>query len=387
MNGGNHIALHYSALHVPLFGYSNPRCTSCMILLIEHYVQTISLIKIFILRVFKQFTAIGETEMKIRFLFSQKSRLHLVAMLAVLFSACAHFGAAPADDRLAPGAHAAVINGAKISYHVHGKGPICIVQPGGPGIAWNYLRMPALEEHLTLVYIEPVGSGASGRLANPSDYTFERYANDIEGLRRHLGLARFYLLGHSHGGMVALEYAVNHSDNLKGLILFSTAAAADKEWMDDLAGNLGWFEKEPWFKEALPAFMGIGVSKTSEEATALFKKAAGFYFADYTANKERIDAVLANMQFNLAPYQAFFTQSFDVRPRLHRIHAPTLIVGAEKDAIISLKFSEHIHNAIPGSQLSVLKKSGHMGHFDQPGQLAAIISGFAVDVENTRGGE
>ena len=310
-----------------------------------------------------------------------------ISMVAVFFSSCAHFRAAPEEDRFAPGVHFAVINGATIGYHVHGKGPFCIVQPGGPGLGWDYLRMPGLEEHLTLVYIEPVGSGASGRLAKPEEYTFERYAEDIEGLRRHLGLTRFYLQGHSHGGIVAQAYAIQHPGNLKGLILLATTPVGGKEWIDDLSANLGWFEKEPWFKEALPAFMGIAASATSEEAAGLFKKAAGFYFADYADNKERIDAAMADIQCHLPPYQAFLAQPFYVRPQLHLIHAPTLIIGAGKDPICSLKFSEQMHNAIPGSRLAVLEHSGHMAHFDEPERLTAIISGFAGDVENAHAGK
>ncbi len=301
----------------------------------------------------------------------------------ILFTSCAHFGAVPAENRHAPGPHAAAINGASVSYHVHGKGPVCIVHPGGPGIKWDYVRMPALEKRLTLVYMEPVGSGASGQLPNAADYTFERYANDIEGLRQHLGLARFYLLGHSHGGMVAQVYALKHQENLNGLILLSTTPVTGKEWMDDLSANLGWFQKEPWFQEALPAFMEIGTSKTSEEAAEHFKKAAGFYFADYTANKEKIDAVMANIQVNLSPYRTFLALPFDTRALLDRIHVPTLIVGGRKDPIIGLKFSKQIHDAIPGSRLAVLEKSGHMAHFDQPEETAAAIGGFVNEAENS----
>ncbi len=325
--------------------------------------------------------------MNVRIPSAQQDRLRLVAVLLIVLSACAHFGAVSPDDRLASGTHSAAINGTAIAYHVHGKGPICIVHPGGPGIGWDYLRMPSLEEYLTLVYLEPAGSGASGGLPNAADYTFERYADDIEGLRRYLGISSFYLLGHSHGGMVAQTYAVNHSGNLKGLILFSTTPVTGKEWIDDLSANLGWFANEPWFKEAAPAFMGMGVSKTSEEAAGLFKKAAGFYFADYTANKERIDAAVANMRFNIVPYQTFLSLPFDVRPRLHRIHAPTLIIGAGKDPICSLKFSQQIHDAIPGSHLSDMEKSGHMAHVEQPEELAAVISGFIADVEKRQAGK
>ncbi|MCO1577534.1 hypothetical protein M8C13_17385 [Crossiella sp. SN42] len=41
---------------------------------------------------------------------------------------------------------------------------VCLVHSGGPGIHWEYLRMPEPERHLTMVYLEPVGTGQSGRL-------------------------------------------------------------------------------------------------------------------------------------------------------------------------------------------------------------------------------
>lgn len=44
-------------------------------------------------------------------------------------------------------------------YHVFGTGPVCIVHPGGPGIEWEALRMPAIEADLTTIYVEPIGAG------------------------------------------------------------------------------------------------------------------------------------------------------------------------------------------------------------------------------------
>src|SRR5262245_46549366 len=69
----------------------------------------------------------------------------------------------PAPDAaptpLSPGAHVVVSAGVEVRYHVAGQGPVCIVQPGGPGLLWTYLRMPEVERQLTLVYVEPAGTG------------------------------------------------------------------------------------------------------------------------------------------------------------------------------------------------------------------------------------
>ncbi|GAA3306221.1 alpha/beta hydrolase [Nonomuraea dietziae] len=105
---------------------------------------------------------------------------------------------------LSPGTHTVNLERVAQRYHVAGTGPVCLAHPGGPGLSWEYLRMPAAEEHLTMVYVEPIGTGASGRLpAHPHGYTRERYAQALDGLIRHLGVARVHLLGHSHGGFVA----------------------------------------------------------------------------------------------------------------------------------------------------------------------------------------
>ncbi len=67
----------------------------------------------------------------------------------------------PTMPAVAQGRHTAVIDGLPQSFHVHGSGPVCVVHPGGPGADWSYIRLPALEEHLTVVYIEPCTSNRS----------------------------------------------------------------------------------------------------------------------------------------------------------------------------------------------------------------------------------
>ena len=97
--------------------------------------------------------------------------------------------APPGADPLSAGAHTITVHGIPQRYHVYGSGPVCLVQPGGPGVFWEYLRMPALEAHLTMVYVEALGTGDSGRLAShPDGYTRSVYADAIDQLVDHLGL-------------------------------------------------------------------------------------------------------------------------------------------------------------------------------------------------------
>jgi proline iminopeptidase len=95
---------------------------------------------------------------------------------------------------------------------------------GGPGATHDYFE--ALEsflagEGIEFVYYDQLGSGNSDRPKDTSLWTTERFVDEVEQVRRALGLGKdnFYLLGHSWGGILATEYALAHQHNLKGLII------------------------------------------------------------------------------------------------------------------------------------------------------------------------
>ncbi|WP_433258508.1 alpha/beta fold hydrolase [Streptosporangium sp. CA-135522] len=111
---------------------------------------------------------------------------------------------------LRPGTHTISIRGVLRRYPVAGTGPVCLVHPGGPGLGGEYLRMPHLKRHLTLVYLEPIGTGGSGHLPRPRDYRIDTYAQFLHELATHLQTPHPFLIGHSHGGFVAQHYALTH---------------------------------------------------------------------------------------------------------------------------------------------------------------------------------
>jgi len=96
---------------------------------------------------------------------------------------------------------------------------------GGPGVSSRY--MTDLEilsgQSLAVVTFDQRGVGRSSAPAlEPACFTFDKYIEDIESIRKSLGLESFHLLGHSWGGILALRYATVHPDRVRSLILIGS---------------------------------------------------------------------------------------------------------------------------------------------------------------------
>jgi proline iminopeptidase len=95
---------------------------------------------------------------------------------------------------------------------------------GGPGATHEYFEasdafLPAAG--IEYYYYDQLGSAWSDQPDDPSLWTIDRFVDEVEQVRVALGLDRdnFYLLGHSWGGMLAIEYALAHQEHLKGLVI------------------------------------------------------------------------------------------------------------------------------------------------------------------------
>ena len=109
----------------------------------------------------------------------------------------------------------------KLAYRREGGGPLLVCHPGGPGFSGSSLTdLGGLADSFECLVVDPRGTGSS-----PAADTFsqEEYVADLEELRAELGLEQFDLLGHSHGGFVATQYAATHPDRVRRLVLVTTA--------------------------------------------------------------------------------------------------------------------------------------------------------------------
>ncbi len=104
---------------------------------------------------------------------------------------------------------------------------------GGPGCSHEYFEcfenyFP--KEGIEFIYYDQLGTGFSDKPEDTVQWKLERFVEELEQVRQALELNsdNFYLLGHSWGGILAMEYAVKYSKNIKGLIISNMMASCPK---------------------------------------------------------------------------------------------------------------------------------------------------------------
>jgi proline iminopeptidase len=95
---------------------------------------------------------------------------------------------------------------------------------GGPGGSHEYFEsfesfLP--QEGIEFIYYDQLGSYLSDKPTDTALWTTERFVEEVEQVRQalHLDSSNFYLLGHSWGGILAMEYALKYQQHMKGLIV------------------------------------------------------------------------------------------------------------------------------------------------------------------------
>ncbi|WP_136707323.1 alpha/beta hydrolase [Agromyces sp. H66] len=148
----------------------------------------------------------------------------LMTLLVVLPSAPAPSAAPPGALRLADGTFLAVRT---VEADAPSDAAPIVAVHGGPGVPWTVREEEVLARLATdrdLVVYDQIGAGASARLDDPADYTFERAVRDLEAVVDATGADRVTLLGHSWGAPVALGFAVRHPDRVERLVFLTPGA-------------------------------------------------------------------------------------------------------------------------------------------------------------------
>ncbi|MEU1205866.1 alpha/beta hydrolase [Nocardia sp. NPDC005825] len=277
------------------------------------------------------------------------------------------------------------VDGITLRYHVHGSGPVCVAHPGGPGITWNYLRSPALERRLTMVYLEPAGTGDSDRLAtHPHGYTRDLYSGHLAALIDRLPVERVHLLGHSHGGFLAQYHAIHRPDQLAGLVLYESAPATGPEFGAEVERRIGEltdrYAGNPLLPGVMKAFAEMPDIVDDEMmvrvARGVLPACIASYWADPNRWTEFRDATRAAYVSGLDAYGA--VDLIDDRTALPTLRVPTLVVVGRFDVICGVRWAAELHELIPGSRLLILEDSGHFGHLEEADLFAESVAEFVA---------
>jgi pimeloyl-ACP methyl ester carboxylesterase len=255
-------------------------------------------------------------------------------------------------------------DGRVLSYRREGAGPLLVCHPGGPGFSARYFGdLAGLGAHFALVMLNPRGSEGSDRPSDRRAYETSDYVSDLDELRAQLELEQMLLLGHSHGGVVAAVYAATHPERVERLVLASTLARFAAEQEAAMQADMDAKAGEPWYADAKAALDDEqeGRFETDEELAALALREFPFYFARYD---EAGEAYLETLRGEIPVADALLLfnneifSTFDLRPELPRITAPSLVITGGADFITGPVCASDF-DTIPSRKTVLLPDCGH----------------------------
>ena len=273
-------------------------------------------------------------------------------------------------------------DGRKLTYRKLGHGPVLVCHPGGPGFSADYFGdLAALWEQFTLIMLNPRGTGGSDRPADRRAYEIDDYVADVEDLRQHLGLERMLLLGHSHGGVVAMGYAAKHPGRVRRLVLSSTLARFGPEQEAAMRAGMEKRATQPWASDAVAALEAeqAGQFKSDEELSDLVFREMPLYFAHFGPAEAGYLDTLRTEKVNADTLKLFNDEifaTFDLRRRLPNITATTLVLTGDEDFICGPICAEEIHAGVAGARMSVIGDAGHMVFVEQPQAFHDEVADF-----------
>ena len=282
--------------------------------------------------------------------------------------------------QLTPGEYDATLNGVRLHYTIRGAGPALLAHSGGPGMdARGWDDFAHIDDFATVVAVHPRGSGLSDAAVDEA-YSLADYAADLEALRRHLGLDRPVVMGWSHGGMVAQQFAFTYPNSLSRLILFDTAAYFG-EFLGDVEAAVREFKDEPWYAESFAALQQewAGDYQSDDDMARLWALEMKFYFCRFDARAEAYHRRTRHLPVRMASLKVFNEReaaTMDLRPRLKDVRVPTLIIVGRHDFITNVGMAQEMARHLPGARLEIFEDSGHFALVEEPEKFHRIVREF-----------
>ena len=255
----------------------------------------------------------------------------------------------------------------RLQYFEQGHGPDTLVLVHGyasSAAIWRYTLENLSEGRFRVIVLNNRGAGESDRAPsdgpfNEGDYSVETFADDLFNATEALGLEGYTLVGHSMGGATVTQFALEHQDRIKGLVLMNPAPLMGRVLPD------GW-EKE--LRELLQApeppagDMGFNAAHVTED----FKQAV---MADISRNPvERFIGGRRSMA------------ALKLRDRLDEINVPTLVIGGDRDTTVGINNILAEFQALPKSKrhLHIYHDIGHSPNVEVGDSVAALLGDFSV---------
>jgi pimeloyl-ACP methyl ester carboxylesterase len=226
------------------------------------------------------------------------------------------------------------------------------------GASWSVMT-PAMAPAPVLDWPLP-GYAGSPMLAETS---FAAWAGALRERLDREDIPRIDLVGHSIGGMLALDFALRYPERVRGLVLYATTPA--------------FGGRDPSFAEAFLAER-LAPLDAGRDMPALAAESIVPMLRPGTPEAAVQEAVAAMAAVPEAAYRATVRclTTFNRRDDLARVAAPTLLVAGERDPLAPPKTMERMRDAMRDARLVVLPGCGHLAHLEDPARFNAAVRGF-----------
>ncbi|MGI5522706.1 alpha/beta fold hydrolase [Micromonospora sp. CA-259024] len=270
-------------------------------------------------------------------------------------------------------------DGTALAYRTIGGGDPLVCLPGGPMRDSAYLGdLGGLGAYRTLVVPDLRGTGRSAVPADISTYGCDRLVGDVEALRRHLGLDRLDLLGHSAGANVALRYATRHPERVGRLALITPSTrAVGLEATATLRREVTQVRAgEPWYPAAAAALDSMVSGRATLDA---WQEIAPFFYGRWDEAARAHQAAEPD-QRNQEAARVFGAEgAFDppaTRAALAAHRGPVLLLAGEVDLGAPPGLVAQLAELAPGAELVVQPGAGHYPWLDDADRFTATVSTF-----------
>lgn len=265
------------------------------------------------------------------------------------------------------------VEGGEVVTYSYGTGSdVLFLLNGGPGLPCNYLREPMLrmvEEGYRVVTYDQLGCGASDKPTDAKLWTIGRYVEEVETVRKALGLGRVHLLGHSWGGWLSIEYALTYLGALTTIILSDTcgdmphligelnrlrgALGPETEAMMQRHEADGTLE-HPEYQAAITILNYRHVCRLQEWPAAVKESLKGWNMAPYGTMQGPNEFLYIG---NLKDWNRI--------PEMHRIAVPALVLVGLHDELPP-SCAMRMKHALPNAEIEVFSNSSHMPMHEEP---------------------
>ncbi len=274
------------------------------------------------------------------------------------------------------------VEGGKVWYGIIGKGnktPIMCLHGGPGGTGYGFLSLYEIAKDRPVIMFDQLGGGRSTIHEDTSLLKVDNFIEQVEAVRKNLQLEELFVLGHSWGTALALEYYGKYPDAVKALVF-----------------NSPYFSTSIWTADADTLVAGLPVGIQADirkaEADSLFTtpeyEAANTYFlSQHGRRKDRIELPFAierpegssfiyNYMWGPSEFTATGTlRNYDNHQSLKNVKVPALFTTGEFDEARPATI-ERLSNLTPDSRFVMISGAGHSTMNDNLPKLVAAVDAF-----------